>query len=459
MQRFPESTIATIADFRDCGWREAIATSSRDDYSSLWKSFSDAAKIAVENERLSQGKVLWLLADSCSMMLNPDSTNEPFKPFTVMSDGARSSLPEDFNAAETELLGEIAEEIDDQRVKARVADLVWLLKTPKSPKFAIAAIDAYRKLPLNYDAWLHDGDKNWKRAIGLSRTLGDGAGNRLREIESTLVSAFDAAREDEGFFALWLSEILFEYRLAQKRSNDIAVALKSFANSFEIDGDLHRSRSYFDAAARWFKRATDEVSAIEMTMRLAEGWVKEAVARIASQQPSHMVASSHYEHAIQIYRTIPRSARAAHRIDERLAELHKDLNDAGEKSLSEMGMISSPPFDISEIVKTSQDWVRGKSVLDAVAAFANIFQGIQVSRLRKSAEQLMCKHPLQSLFAATHMSRDGRVVAKRPSIGFANTDSNEYQSALRADMVKHYCMELQFGCASANFACLGNIVA
>ena len=48
-------------------------------------------------------------------------------------------------------------------------------------------------------------------------------------------------------------------------------------------------------------------------------------------------------------------------------------------------------------------------------------------------------HPLQSLFAATHMSSDGRVVAKKPA---ADLGGENQESVVWPEMVKHYAMEL-----------------
>ena len=55
---------------------------------------------------------------------------------------------------------------------------------------------------------------------------------------------------------------------------------------------------------------------------------------------------------------------------------------------------------------------------------------------------MLREHPLQALFASTHLSRDGRVVAKRPGCGFGSVDSEEYRVTLRAEMVKHYSMDI-----------------
>jgi hypothetical protein len=112
------------------------------------------------------------------------------------------------------------------------------------------------------------------------------------------------------------------------------------------------------------------------------------------------------------------------------------------KSLDEVGVITSPSIDISKLVETAINAVKGKSTLDALAAFANIYRGARVGHIREFSEKMLREHPLQALFAATHMSRDGRVTAKRSSMRFGDTNSEEYKAAVWAEMVKHYGMEL-----------------
>lgn len=160
MERYPEQTIATIESLRNSGWREALAAGDREGYSSMWQSLSTAARTAIENGRLSEGKGLWLLADACSMMLNHSSPSEPFKPFMVMN-GRRSSLPIDFQRSDVDLFAAFAEEVDDPWLQARVADLVWLLIEPRNPKYALLAIDAYRQLPLDSETWIRGSRECW----------------------------------------------------------------------------------------------------------------------------------------------------------------------------------------------------------------------------------------------------------------------------------------------------------
>lgn len=436
-QRYPEDLVISAQDFVDSGWKEAIAQTSREGYSAMWHALSAAARSAIEQGRNERGKVLWLLADACSMMLSPSSPNEPFKPFAVFHD-RRSVIPDDLSDADIQFFAEIVDTVDDDWLKARLADLAWLKAKPRNTAFALKAIDAYRNLPLDTETWIRGGRDCWPRAIGLARMLKGGAGDRLKQMETSIVAAFGAATRADGFFGIWLADLLKSNGLGRMHRADVANKLEALAREFDGEGDLHRAREYFSAAAEWHKAIPDEVKSAEMTVAVAEGWVKEAVARSASESPSHMVATSFYENAIQVYRTIPRAERATHRVDERIAELRTHLSDSGEKSLGEMGLIRTPGVDISQLVENARKSVTGMSAQEALLAFANLHHGANAVELRDSALERMRQHPLQSLFAATVMSRDGRVIAKRPAMSMGGELTESDEVAIRAEMIRDY---------------------
>ncbi|QXW17025.1 DUF4209 domain-containing protein [Comamonas aquatica] len=434
--RYPSDLIVTAQDFTECDWTSTLANEEREGYPSMWQAFSSAARKVSEDNRPSHGKALWLLADACSMMLSPKSLNEPFKPFMVM-EGRRSVIPDDLLESDIAFYAEIVDAIDDEWLKARVADLVWLKQRPRDVRFALAAIDAYRLIQLDVETWVRGGRECWERAISLARMLKAGAGTRLAEMETTILDAFNAATKESGFLGLWLADLLDAHSLGRTHSSVIAQKLNVLAVEFDGDGDLHRSREFFDAASRWFDQSGDEAKSAEMTVAVAEGWVKEAIARVSSDQPSYMVAASFYEKAIQIYRSIPRSQRSIHRGDERIAELHRHMNEAGEKSLDELGSVKTPGIDISELVENARKSVAGKSVQDALFSFANIYQGARVDQVRTAAEKILQQSIFRRLAGSTHLSRDGRVIAKQPAAGFDNAPACD-DPALWAQMVHDY---------------------
>lgn len=278
--RFPADLVIGPEDFDGCGWKEVLAATTREGYSSMWQAFSAAARKAIAEGRAAHGKALWLLADACSMTLSSGSTNEPFRPFFVM-DGQRSVIPDDLADADVAFYAQIVDRIDDIWLKARIADLVWLKQTARDLRFALVAIDSYRAIPLEQDTWIRGGHECWQRAISLARMLRSGAGERLKEMEASILAALTGAGEANGFLGLWLADLLEFGGLGRSDRPTIAQKLESLARSFEGAGDLHKAREHFRASSKWFKDSGNEAKAAEMTVATAECWAKEAVAREA----------------------------------------------------------------------------------------------------------------------------------------------------------------------------------
>ena len=436
VNRFPSDLVVGLEDFKTCAWKAVLSDISREGYSSMWQALSSARQ-ALEEGRQAHSKVLWLLADACSMKLIPRSTNDPFKPFFV-SEKQLSAIPDSFSEDEILFISNIVCNIDNIWLKARLADLIWLKNRALGIQFALTAIDAYRSIPLDAKTWICGGRECWERAITLTRMLKGGAGDRINEMATHILAVFDATGQIDGFLALWLANLLNENGLAGKSSCAIAKHLESLAQAFDTEGDLRRARLYFEAAATWFKVSKDEAKRAQMIVCVAESWVKEAVSKISSDKSSHLVAASFYENAIQIYRTIQRSERVIHRVDERIIELHGCLKESGEKSLDEMSVISTEGIDINQIIDNARNSVRGKTSLEALKAFANLYHGPKVHELRESAIKQLQNHPLQSLFPVTVMSRDGRVIAKRPGINSIENITDEDEVVILSQMIRNY---------------------
>lgn len=80
--------------------------------------------------------------------LSLSSPNEPFKPYAVYHD-RRSVIPDDLSNSDIQFFADIIDEVDNDWLKARLSDLVWLKSKPRNIPFALKAIDAYRSLPLD----------------------------------------------------------------------------------------------------------------------------------------------------------------------------------------------------------------------------------------------------------------------------------------------------------------------
>lgn len=263
-ERYPADLIVSTQGFANSGWKEALEQVSREGYSAMWQAFSDAARTAIGEGRNEHGKALWLLADACSMMLSPSSQNEPFKPFAVFHD-RRSVIPDDMSDTDVGFFAEIVDAVDDIWLKARLADLAWLKIKPRDVTFALTAIDSYRSIPLDTETWIRGGRECWERAISLARMLKAGVGDRLEQIEASIIASFNSATRQDGFLGLWLADLLKTNGLGRPHRADVAQKLETLAREFDGEGDLHRAREYFSASADWYRTIPDEAKAAEMT--------------------------------------------------------------------------------------------------------------------------------------------------------------------------------------------------
>ncbi|HCF0862064.1 DUF4209 domain-containing protein [Pseudomonas aeruginosa] len=438
-ERYEADLIVSADDFRSSGWKEVLEQAPREGYPALWQGFSNKARSVLESGQKAQGKALWLLADACSLMLSPASQNQPFKPFAVFND-RRSVIPEDFLETDLLFLSQIIDEIDDCWLQARLADLLWLTTKPRDVRYAVLALDAYRSIPLDPETWIHGGRECWTRAICLAKQLRAGAGDRLAQIEKAVLTGFDTATRDDGYYAVWLTDLLKANSLGRKHRGTIAQKLEALAQDFDSNGDVQRARGYFTAATEWFKSAQDEAKAAEMTVAIADCWEKEAITRTMVPQPSYLIAASCYENAVQTLRMVPRGQRATHRIEDRIRDLRIRLSDAGDKSVGEMMTIQTPVTDLTPLAVRAQSAVTGKSATEALRAFTGLFTGVKVDEVRASTLKKMNQHIVQFLFTSTVLSRDGRVIAKRPAMGFSETPTEEAEITIRSEMVHDYCL-------------------
>ena len=433
-----ENLILTLEDFAECGWERVLADVDCKGYYSLYSAFSDAARRALDEGRETHSEVLKLLAAACSLVLLPDSSNEPFKPLFVLSN-QRSLIPDDLTKADISFFAQLVDTIDDPLLKARIADLVWFLQKPRDVKFALASIDSYVLIPFDSNVTNHEVLNYWKRAICLARMLGTGAGDRIIKMERFIMETLLSATKSNTFLCLELAGLLRSNNLGKDHTLEIARKLETIGIELDGDGEFDRSRGYYSEAVEWFNINGDKAKAISITVTIAENLVRLAEARCTSDNPSHMAAASFYEEAIQIYRTIPKTQRQTHQVDERLAELHDHLSELNSLAVDEMNVVRTAGIDISDQVEQARDAVKGKtSAEEALLAFCNLCQGADTKYLRETALELLQNNPLQASISMKVTSKDGRTVAIRPGFNFQDPLAADNEIIIHYEMIRYH---------------------
>ena len=422
--------------FADCGW-EAIVDNARDEsYMSISHAMHTAASEAEDCDELAKAKVLRLLGNACSMRLSPEKPDGPFVPWIEVP-GQRSTILNDFTEDDIDFFTSTIDSIDHALLKARLSDLVWTTEKKRGVKYALTAIDSYTNIPLDAVTWRRDGERCWRRAIGLSRMIGKAAGDRIERIESSIIKALDSATVQDGLFGHRLAEILLTSKLVEDDRAKVAGKLKSLAHDFDIEKDFHVSGIYFNAAAKWFNICENDEQSVDMTAGEAESFENEADTKLKTDNPQYGVAASFLEDALQVYRSIPRAHRSRHNVDEKIKALELRINRFGQRAIDDMATFSGHKIDLSQEIEQAQQAVSGKPLLEALLAFANL-HSVSAKELRESAVESLSNGSLLAHIPKVVTSHDGRVIARTPGVR-GSSASEEDELEIRAQMNRfHY---------------------
>ena len=399
----------SLSDLEGCGWELVLNAAPCNTYGRVEAALSSAAGEASRTERPRDEKALRLLAGIYSMMLTPDDRDHPFHPLWIWGE-RRSTLPEDF-ADDVPLLEQFLLRVDEPRLRARIADILWLVKPKGDYQHALAAVEAYKSIPLTAETWVQDALDCWSRAIGLLLGLGPTAHDHLSELKQGLLDRLDSATSQDLFYGLKIAGTLEAHRLGSLDADAIARKLEGLAKEFEASGDYHAAEHYFAGATAWYRGADNEEASIETTVARAEVYVSKADAALRSNNPSHLAASRYYENAIQTYRSIPRTQRGQHHVEARMGEIRERLEDSVRHIPDEMVMEEGAPVDLGEAVESARAAVKDKASNDALWAFLRLDR-VQEHELRETATDILRDYPWIALSSSTHLSEDGRVVGR-----------------------------------------------
>jgi len=450
-----ENSLGLTRDlFLECNWTYDVSPDEHYGYSSVMGCLQKYSKKMLDQGKTNHSKTLDLLARAASMMLAPSSINQPFKPFFQdFQAGRRSTLPDDFTEEELIFFEEILDDVKELWLKARLADILWLLRKPKKPEHAKTAIDSYISQPIDDETWHRDVNNCWERAARLCMQIKDF--DRLRAIKGRLFSAFCSEYPRSKFMMLWIADLLDKLKIDSDFKEDIAPSLYKKANDLLGDGDFYSARSYFELASKKYQQCSDENGWLKSLIAIAKCFELEADSRSSG---SNMVANSFYENAIQAYRRIPTKHRDGYGVEEKIIAIRGKVSTSGKASLDEMGMVKTPGVDISDMQKQSIEHVSGKqSSEEALMYFTGLFGGPKYKNLTESAKELMQKSLFGSLFGSSHMSSDGRVIAKTPAMNLdAGEDDPANKAALHRQIQQQFSIEIQIVVEGQILPALGN---
>ena len=412
-------------DFNLCNWSSVIDHCPKkccEDYYECFKKEMEGIEKNSPKER-----VYSVLGSITSLHLNINSKEEPLQTSFATPYWRLPNL-DDFTDSQLNVLEEILPTIEDNELKARISDSLWVKK--RNYKMVEIAVNSY----LESAKILEDGI-NWcpcasrlERAIQLSKSINNEELflKAIKAIEETINRCKDAGLL---YLPAELMDLLLEYKQGDSMKYiDYSEKAAIYCENKER-GSTHywdKARDYWKLKSKWHKLEEDETKKVEAMKNYAEAYVKEAEDDIKVDPPSYANASFRIKSAIEVYRELGN-------MRERELELHRLLAEYQKKSTQEM-QSHTFEIDISDEVKRAKELVKGKSILDALFSLASTDLFIKVTKLKEHVKESAKHFPAQFIFATSMVNDQGRTVGDRPS--GSSSKEEEVERAIQAEMTR-----------------------
>ncbi|MBP0031257.1 DUF4209 domain-containing protein [Roseofilum sp. Guam] len=359
--------------------------------------------------------------------IKPESTEESFANFF-------KDLTDDW----LNFLADIAPEISDPELQARVADILWIKR--RDYRMAQLAIPAYLQSATTLESpehWPPCVDR-MERALRLARRIG----HKNEIVFSHIEAVLDRYNGEDP---LWLSARLMAL-LQESRFGDpakYAALSEKAATLAESSSDWRRARTLWGIKAVWHRMEKDYSKELDASMSAAETYVKEAQADLTRNPPSYIRASHFLQHAVEAFRSIRGTKEETVHAKARAEEVHKLLLQYQKETGNEM-ITSSDEIDISELVEKARNQVRGKDFQEALFALALLGNPTNASLLRQQVQQQAREYLGSDLFPDVIMNEMGKVTARQPG-SLLSSNPEEAEAATRFKMCRNatYCQSLQ----------------
>lgn len=396
----------TRADFDRCGWEEVLTAAPQKNCQEYFGPFMHRAKQAREaGDPVAEAvfTVLFLLTD---VQLRPEDIHQPFGPRFVSKAG-RGVAAEDLKDQHWTILAELGPTIADAEMRARVCDLVWVVK--RNHELGRLAVEAY----LESARFLWDPDMwppcFWRiaRAVRLARSIG--GANEL--FESTILQVEDMViclkGEDPLFLTGRLMELLLEFKKGEP--GKFAPLAEKAAELAEAVMGFDRACNLWTIASYWHARAGDTAANERCRIRSAETYVKDAAihAAMEKQFTPNIQAACRMERAILALSKISTDAsRALHAI------YYPLLTQYQEKGRAEM-LSFSHSIDMTQAAIFAEQQVTNQPLAVAFHILGSLCQPASVTRLRQQALDYFGS-PILAFMGKTRVSSRGKIAARAP---------------------------------------------
>lgn len=397
--------IIDLDDFHRSGWEDIVSSApeaSCDRYADLFvRKLAEAGDSA--DEKIDA--VFRLLAAVTSLRLQEDPEGEPFGPAVFVYSGNSWTI-DDFSDSHLDLFAQAAPEIADPELRARLADVSWIVRK-QDFQTAILAVHSYLESARTLEGeGGFDHVDRLRRARDLAASLGRGQRELYQEVLRRVGEAADRVDEaDVDFRSVRLLEIL-----AGSDPEDaaaLAVTAGRLAGKAEELARWRAARHLWELEAEFHGAQGAHEDQKAARVRVAETHEKEAEDLLARPGSGYLAAAYHLKLAVEAMRRIGG-------MGDRVGELHARLLDYEREGMKEME-ISSVRVDASEDARRAEARVSGKDLPKALLALAIIALPTDMVAFRKMIERQFEQFVGMGLMPTQMLNERGMTVGVTPS--------------------------------------------
>ena len=357
-------------------------------------------------------QVFALLGKACVLHLRPDEKVAPFAPMWVIGT-QRSADICDFTDDDVDALKLIFPCLKDNDLRARIADVIWLVHREGNFQFAELAVDAYLLAAteqLQLDPFIHGIDRI-TRAIHLAASLSRRA-DKYKHVVQIIESSIEPLLPRHNSPIKELVRLLLEY--GEGNLQKLAEYTEICALDAEANKNWFIAGHYWELKATCHRRAKEEGQEHQALQRLATTYVNISQEFVVSGS-GYAAAARNIQSAIEVIRRISNTK-------EQQDQLHKTMLEYQEKSLGELGRITSGTIDLTKQIESAIAIVKDKPLPDAIFALALFTSPVGKKSMERFVDEMAKKSPLLALITSNVVNSSGKVVAKRDSLLDGSTD-------------------------------------
>ena len=354
----------------------------------------------------------------CSFVLHLDTPHIPYSLRWVLN-----SI--DIREPYAELLLEIVNDISDSELRARIADVLWVLRRGNylTARLAIDSYLASAHVLEDPEHWVACAERI-ERALQLAAQI-DRNGDYFRKTIRVVEVWLDKYNgNDPLFLSHKLMTMLIQYQQGDVKK--YAVLSEKIALQAEVDHHWHKARQHWEIKALWHFRGGDEETAKQARLAAAETYVQEAADWVKGTPPNYSAAVHDLKYAMQGLRNYGGSQQRIVAVRQLLAEYQT-------KSKEELTHVSGK-INVTEFVNKAVADVERKPLREAVLTLAEMGRPMPEAEIRRQVLKLKDQNAFYFFIHTEQLNAEGQTVASRPS---AYSDGAEQvEQAIQAEMYR-----------------------